>query len=69
MVAWAKLAIIQVLIAELNLLCVHLVLHGVKLLSERQFWVGHDVSSTAMLEGRRYNDAGAGSFLRLLPGC
>ena len=52
MVAWAKLAIIQVLIAELNLLCVHLVLHGVELLSERQFWVGHDMSPAAMLEGR-----------------
>ena len=69
MVAWAKLAIIQVLIAELNLLCVHLVLHGVELLSERKFWVGHDVSSAAMLESRRYNDARAGSFLWLLPGC
>lgn len=49
MVARAKLAIIQVLIAELDLLCVHLVLHSVELLPERKFWVGHDVSSTAML--------------------
>ena len=49
MVAWAKLAIIQVLIAELNLFCVHLVLHGVELLSERQFWVGYDMSPATVL--------------------